>query len=68
MSQVKLKDVLHLYLGCDIECVNENCQNDMEYVGMIRKISPLLLDKYMNGNWKPVLRPLNSVIGDLKYL
>jgi hypothetical protein len=64
----KLKDVLHLYLGCP--CKGD--EGDMTYtlvdVGIDR--SPMLLDKYGNEcvifDFKPILRPLSSMTEEEK--
>lgn len=57
----KWDQVAHFYLGVDMECVNKKLSSDLEYYGMRGKLSSLLFDKYVNGNWKPRLRPLDSM-------
>jgi hypothetical protein len=57
----ELKDYLHLYIGAEVVCTKEGLNEDLEYTGMVRKVSPRLIDKYLNGNWKPILRPLSSM-------
>lgn len=61
---MELKDYLHFYIGTEIECTDKDCSSDMQYYGMKRTISALLLDKYLNGKWKPVLRPLTDMSND----
>lgn len=60
-KEVKFKDVAHLYLGCDIKCVDAGSSSDNEYFGRVSKLSALLLDKYTNGKWKPLLIPLDKM-------
>jgi len=63
---MEAKDVLHLYIGAEMECINKECNSDTEYFGMVRNLSHLLFDKYLNGNWKIRLRKLSDMTEEEK--
>ena len=59
--QIKFKDVAHLYVGCQVECINEKSNSDNEYFGLFANLTHYTMSMYLNDKWKPILRHLSDM-------